>query len=92
MDDNLKPITPLLHPDTYLGRLIGRAIGVYASDCAGEPDPGTLGGLAVTSAREDEARARRRLKMERRARRAGFFGPAWRPDVDEGALGAGGDV
>lgn len=66
----------------FLAEVIGRALGLVECDCEGEADPGTLGDLAVSSARVDVAAARRRAKLERRARRAGFLEPAQGADVD----------
>lgn len=85
MSDDL-PALAVAPADTYLGRLVARARGLYDSDVDGEPDPGTLGGLAVSSAREEQRRAARRAKLARRARRAGFHGPEWAEDVDLAVL------
>lgn len=58
MSDDL-PALAVAPADTYLGRLVARARGLYDCDMDGEPDPGTLGGLAVSSAHGEQRRGGR---------------------------------
>lgn len=85
--DDLRPLPPVGRG--FLAEVIGRTRGLIDRDCEGEADPGTLGDLAVSSARVEGAAAKRRAKMERRAHRAGFLRPVQGADVDDrGVAGA----